>query len=150
MTDDDLLALIGQWEALAEQAREQSRLADARDISRAAFHQGVLKTYQSAAQDLRDLLTPPPTPVPSAPEYMPISESDAAALLQRAGLFARSLTLHPDHVLSAVFSRLQPMTQETRLQQLSAADPRLVIVDQGTLRDTGDPYIDFAFRTQDR
>ena len=150
MTDDDLLALIEQWEALAVQAREQSRLADARDISRAAFYQGVLRTYQTVAQDLRDLLAPQPSLAAAAPEYVTVSESDAAALLQRAGLFTRSLTLHPDHVFSAVFSRLQPITQETRLQQLSAADPRLVIVDQGTLRDTGDPYIDFAFRTQDR
>ncbi|MBI1257202.1 MAG: hypothetical protein GC204_07000 [Chloroflexi bacterium] len=145
MSDDDLLALIEQWEALAEQAREQARLADARDISRAAFYQGVLKTYQSAAQDVRDLLTPQPQPAAAAPEYVPLSESEAAAILQRAGLFARSVTLHPDHVFSVVFSRLQPITQETRLQQLRAADPRLVIVDQGTLRDTGDPYIDFAF-----
>ena len=48
-----------------------------------------------------------------------------------------------------MFSRLQPITQETRIRQLSAADPHLVIVDQGTLRDTGDPYIDFAFRTDE-
>ena len=145
MKDDALLALIEQWEALAEQAREQGRLADARDISRASFYQGVMKTYQSTAQDLRDLLTPQQLITAPAPEYALVPESEAAAVLQRAGVFARTITLHSDHVFSAVFSRLQPLTQETRLQQLSAADPRLVIVDQGTLRDTGDPYIDFAF-----
>jgi len=145
MNDDALLALIEQWQALAEQAREQARLADARDISRAAFYQGVMKTYQNAAQDLRDLLMPEAPPAPPAPDYVLVPESEAAAVLQRAGLFARTVTLHPDHVFSAVFSRLQPITQETRLRQLSDADPRLVIVDQGTLRDTGDPYIDFAF-----
>jgi len=105
----------------------------------------VMKTYQSAAQDLRDLLLPQAPPVPETPEYLVVPESEAAAVLQRAGLFARSLTLHPDHVFSAVFSRLQPITQETRLQQLTTADPRLVIVDQGILRDSGDPFIDFAF-----
>ena len=68
MNADALLALIEQWEALAEQAREQGRLADVRDISRAAFYQGVMKTYQSAAQDLRDLLMPEPAPAPPAPE----------------------------------------------------------------------------------
>ena len=145
MNDDALFTLIKEWEALAEQAREQARLADARDISRTAFYQGVMKTYQNAAQDLRDLLTPEQPSAPPTPEYLIVPESEAAAVLQRAGLFARSITLHPDHVFSAVFSRLQPITQETRVQQLSAADPRLVIVDQGALRDTGDPYIDFAF-----
>ena len=145
MNEDALFALIEQWQALADQARDQASFADARDISRAAFYQGVMKTYQNAAQDLRDLLAPD-TAVPSpAHEYLAISESEAAAVLQRAGLFARTVTLHPDRVFSAVFSRLQPLTQETRLQQLSGADPRLVIVDQGALRDTGDPFIDFAF-----
>ena len=145
MNEDALLALIEQWQALADQAREQAGLVDARDISRAAFYQGVMKTYQNAAQDLRDLLAPETAAESPALEYRAVSESEAAAVLQRAGLFARSVTLHPDHVFSAVFSRLQPITQETRLQQLSAADPHLVIVDQGALRDTGDPYIDFAF-----
>ena len=145
MNDDALHALIEQWDALAEQAREQAKLADVRDLSRVAFYQGVMKTYQSAAQDLRDLLTPPAPPAPPSPDYAALPESEAAAILQRAGLFARTVTLHPDHVFSAVFSRLQPLTQETRIQQLSAADPRLVVVDQGVLRDSDDPYIDFAF-----
>ena len=72
-------------------------------------------------------------------------QAGAADLLRRAGLFARSLTLHSDGVYSAVFSRLQPITLENRIRQLTSADARVVIVDSGTLRDTGDPYIDFAF-----
>jgi hypothetical protein len=74
-----------------------------------------------------------------------VSEAEAADVLRSAGLFARSLTLHPDRVFSAVFSRLQPIAHESRLRQLSAADTRVVILDQGTLRDSGDPFIDFAF-----
>lgn len=144
MTPEALLALIAQWEALAEKAREQSRLSS--DLARAAFYEGVMKTYLGAAQDLRDLLAPKPdAPSPAPAEYLVVPEQEAAAILQRAGLFARSLTLHSDRVFTAVFSRLQPITQETRIHHLSDADSRIVIVDQGTLRDTGDPYIDFAF-----
>jgi hypothetical protein len=146
MNDDALLTLIAEWEALASQAREQTRVLSAADVSRAAFYEGVMKTYQSAAQDLRDLIAPPDAdPASALSAYHLVAETDAAEILQRAGLFTRSLTLHSDHVFTAVFSRLQPVTQESRIRQLSAADPRIVVVDQGTLRDSGDPYIDFAF-----
>lgn len=147
MNEEALLALIAQWESRAAEAREQTRLIHASDVSRAAYYEGVLRTYLGVANDLRALLSPATsaeTPTP-APHYLAVPESEAADLLRRAGLFARSLTLHPDGVFSAVFSRLQPVTLENRVAQLSAADPRIVIVDSGTLRDTGDPYIDFAF-----
>ncbi len=145
MNEDDLHRLIERWEALADEAREQTRVTHASDLSRAAFNQGVLQTYQAVLRDLRDLLEEAPAPAAETPLYLATSEADAQAVLQRAGLFARSLTLHPDNVFSAVFSRLQPITLENRVRQLRAADARLVIVDSGTLRDTGDPYIDFAF-----
>jgi hypothetical protein len=146
MNDEALLDLIARWEALADQAREQTRVISAGDVSRATFYEGVMKTYRSAAQDLRELLAPQDAAASAAPVgYARVPETEAAAILQRAGLFSRSLTLHPDHVFTAVFSRLQPVTQESRIRQLTAADPRIVIVDHGTLRDSGDPYIDFAF-----
>ena len=147
MSDEPLLDLIAQWEALAEKARQQMRLDGASDIARAAFYEGVVKTYQSAAQDLRTLLAPPESPaqVEADTDYLTVPEPEAAAILRRAGLFPRSLTLHPDHVFTAVFSRLQPVTHEVRIRQLSSADPRIVIVEHGTLRDSGDLFIDFAF-----
>ncbi len=145
MNEEVLRALIAQWEARAAQAHEQTRLDSASELSRVSFYEGVMKTYLSAAQDLRDLLAPERETVPSSLPYLAVPEQEAAAVLQTAGLFARSLTLHPDHVFTAVFSRLQPITLENRVHHLNNADPRIVIVDQGTLRDTGDPYIDFAF-----
>jgi hypothetical protein len=145
MNDEALHTLIEQWEALARQADEQTRIMNAQDLSRVSFYQGVSKTYRSAAQDLRDLIAPPDAPAALAPEYLRVSEAEAADVLRNAGLFTRSLTLHPDWVFSAVFSRLQPIAQESRVRQLSAADARIVILDQGTLRDSGDPFIDFAF-----
>ncbi len=145
MNEDDLHRLIEQWEARADEAREQTRLAHASDLSRVTFNQGVVQTYQNVIRDLRDLLEEAPASPVEAPLYCATSEADAQAVLQRAGLFTRSLTLHPDHVFSAVFSRLQPITLENRIRQLRAADSRVVIVDSGVLRDTGDPYIDFAF-----
>ncbi len=145
MNENDLHKLIERWETRADEAREQTRVTHASDVSRATFYQGVLQTYQNVIRDLRDLLEDAPAAPAETPLYLATSEADAQAVLQRAGLFARSLTLHPDHVFSAVFSRLQPITLENRLRQLRAADSRLVIVNSGALRDTGDPYIDFAF-----
>lgn len=147
MNDDALQALIAQWEALAEQARQQMRVDSSADISRAAYYEGVIKTYRSAASDLRGLIAPAEAPevVEEAEAYRIVPETEAAAILRRAGLFARSLTLHPDRVYTAVFPRLQPVTHEARLRQLSNADPRIVIVEHGTLRDSGDLFIDFAF-----
>jgi len=145
MSEDALHALIERWEALADEAREQTRVTNPNDFSRVGFYQGVMKTYLSAAQDLRDLLAGEDAEPTTPEKYLAVTQDEAAALLQRSGLFARTLTLHSDLVFTAVFSRLQPVTQENRIRQLSSADPRIVIVDQGTLRDSGDPYIDFAF-----
>ncbi|MCC6803090.1 MAG: hypothetical protein IT319_09415 [Anaerolineae bacterium] len=150
MKDAALLALlIARWEALAEQARQQMRADSVNDISRVAYYEGVFKTYRTAAGDLRELIAPAEAPEAAAAEepreYRIVPEAEVAAILRRAGLFARSLTLHPDHVYTAVFPRLQPVTHEARLRQLSSADPRIIIVEHGTLRDSGDLFIDFAF-----
>jgi hypothetical protein len=146
LTTDDLLALAQKWESLAAEAREQTRLTHASDLSRAAYNEGVVRTYLAAAADLRALIRPVESEASSAPpQYLAVTEADAADVLRRAGLFTRSLTLHPDRVFSAVFSRLQPLTLESRIRELTAADPRVVVLDSGTLRDSGDPYIDFAF-----
>jgi hypothetical protein len=146
MNEGDLHALIEKWEALADDAREQARFLNPNDFARQGFFQALQKTYRAAAQDLRDLLAGEAEPLPAPEEYLAVAEEEASAVLQQAGLFARSLTLHADRVFTAVFSRLQPITQENRIRQLSAVDARIVIVDQGTLRDSGDPYVDFAFR----
>ena len=67
MNEDDLHALIERWETLADDAREQTRVTNPSDFSRVGFYQGVMKTYLSAVQDLRDLLAgddaEPTTPV---------------------------------------------------------------------------------------
>lgn len=147
MNDEALRALIAQWEALAAEAREQTRPTHASDVTRAAYYEGVMRTYLGAASDLRALLTPvrQENQPPPAPRYLAVSEAEARDVLHRAGLFTRSLTLHADGVFSALFSRLQPITLENRIRQLTAADARIVVLDSGVLRDTGDPYIDFAF-----
>lgn len=149
MKDDALLALIARWEALAEQASQQMRADSINDISRVAYHEGVARTYRAAAGDLRDLIVPDEAPETDTTEepldYRIVPDAEVAAILRRAGLFPRSLTLHPDRVYTAVFPRLQPVTHEARLRQLSSADPRIIIVEHGTLRDSGDLFIDFAF-----
>lgn len=146
MNDDALFDLIAQWETLADSARDQMRNTTPSNVSRVAFYEGVVKTYRSAAEDLRALLAPAEAPATQeTPAYLAVQEAQAAEILQRAGLFTRSLTLHPDRVFTAVFSRLQPVTHEARVRQLTNADARIVIVDHGTLRDTGDLFIDFAF-----
>ncbi len=145
MSSDDLHRLIERWQALADEARAQTQVVSASDLSRATFYQGVMKTYLNVIEDLHDLFRDNTQPAAEPQAYLSVAEAEAQAVLQRAELFARSLTLHSDQVFTAVFSRLQPITLESRIQKLSAADARLMIVDFGTLRDTGDPYVDFAF-----
>jgi hypothetical protein len=54
--------------------------------------------------------------------------------------------MNPNNVFTAVFSRWQPLSEDERLKKIKAADPRIVVVATGKQRDTGDYFIDFAFK----
>lgn len=145
---DALRALIARWEAAARMAQEQVRQRRVVDTNSAHFYQGVERTFLQVADDLRALIdVGEPAPEPP-PLYLAVHEHAVRDLFQRAGLFPRVLHAHADHAFTAVFPKLQPISQEKRIAALTAADPRVIILDQGKLPDTGDPFIDFAFRAE--
>lgn len=147
-TLDELSALLQTWTERAQVARQKSRMDRAGDAQTAYYHKGISDTYQQAIRDLEGLFGEIAVTVPNAASpvtYVAVSESTVNDLLTSAGLYIRELTVHADHVVTAVFSRLQPTTQEQRLQALTQADSRIVILSQGKLMETGEPFIDFAF-----
>lgn len=150
MSDIDpsaIAALIDQWETLARDARERSRTERVGDVQTAYYYKGVTDTYQQVIANLRALLDPEvETALPPTHDYVPVSEQAINDLLKHAGLYPRALHAHPDHAFTAVFSRLQPISQEQRLRTLTEVDSRIVILDHGKLPDSNDPFIDFAFR----
>lgn len=142
----EIAALIAQWQTRLREARERSRSESAGSVQTAYYYRGVSETYQQVITDLLALLEAETSAsVPAAADYLPISEAQVRELLARAGLHPRSLHAHPDHAFTAVFSRLQPVSQEQRLRSLSEADARIVILDHGKLSDSNEPFIDFAF-----
>lgn len=142
----EIAALIEQWQSRLREARERSRSESVGSVQTAYYYRGVSETYQQVIADLHALLDAAiPAGTPPAAEYLPVGEAAVRDLLARAGLYPRSLHAHADHAFTAVFSRLQPITQEQRLRALTEADARIIILDEGRLSDSNEPFIDFAF-----
>jgi len=153
MTDDDLLEALRQlakeWEGKAREFQSRARVEKAGDIHTAYYYRGVVDTYQRAASSLRAMLsTNLDTVEAKSLQYRTTTMDEARSALSNAGLHARELSQHSDGAFTAIFSRLQPITQEQRIGRLSAANPHLIILDTGNLPDSGEPYIDFAFTSE--
>lgn len=146
-----LRGLIDQWDAMRREAEAQARKEATVNSGRAYYLQGVAKTLDKMVGDLRELVDTPTTPEAETAQpmsYIVITEGEVSRLLKGVGLFPRTLHAHPDYAFTAVFPRLQPLSQEKRIELISGADPRIIILDHGRLPDTGEPYIDFAFNHQ--
>lgn len=158
-----LKALANRWTLKArDHARESKVRTSAQDANNAFYHRGVAETYHKAALDLAQIITgmgdapaeaQPAQPTPSAaaapqPEviYAPVSLNEVMSLLEYAGVTARDVNRHKDNAFTAIFSRWQPFSDAERLERIQKADPRIIILDSGRLRDTSDPYVDFAFK----
>jgi hypothetical protein len=147
-----LRGLIEQWDAMHVEAETRARAEATGDVARSYYFQGVAKTLEKMVGDLRELVDTPATPQAEAAQpmtYIVVSESEVSKLLVAAGVFPRTLRAHPDYAFTAIFPRLQPMSQEQRVSLITQADPRIIILDQGRLPDSGEPYIDFAFNHAD-
>lgn len=146
-----LRGLTEQWDAMRREAESQARKEATVDTGRSYYFQGVAKTLSKMVGDLRELIDMPTTPeaeVAQPMSYIVVTEGEVNRLLKGVGLFPRTLHAHPDYAYTAVFPRLQPLSQEKRIELLTGADPRIIILDHGRLPDTGEPYIDFAFNHQ--
>ena len=161
---DPLRALANRWALKArDHAREAKTNTDAR---LSAYHRGIAETFHKAAMELAEVLqnaparveaadapaapaesqTPAAAPQPEGPAYTAVPVKEVIMILDYAGMSPRDLTMRPDNVFTAVFSRWQPFSDEERLAKLRGADLRIVVLATGKLRDTSDPYVDFAFK----
>jgi len=141
-----LTALIRTWDANGRAANDEVRKRRVTDTSNARLYQAKSQIYAETADALRELLDDTTPPSVSAPEFVSIEESAVVALLERVGLRPRTLHRHPDGAFTAVFPRLQTLSQEERSERLASADARIQILNTGKLPDSGEPYIDFAFQ----
>lgn len=148
----DLHGLIAVWETARLAADTEARQQRVGDLRSAYFHQGVGQTYERVIAALYSLLagnSSEDNAMTDAPTYRPLSQADAAALLAGVGLHPSTLTHHADGALTAIFQRVSAQTQEARRAALASIvlpglRARIVVLDTGRLRDTGEPYIDFA------
>ena len=88
-----------------------------------------------------------PTPAPAATvEYVALPVGEVLNMLEYGGVSPRDVTLKSGNIVYAIFSRWQPFTEHERVAKVAGLDMRIVILNFGKLKDTGDPYIEFAFK----
>ncbi|MDX2161763.1 MAG: hypothetical protein SF162_10595 [bacterium] len=143
-----LESLVEGLEQRRREAADRAKQGYTQDWRFDYFYRGVVKTYEDVLADLRELLVTgddQPQPIPQPPiTYRAVSEGEIAALLEKAGVYARSVTLHSDGAVTAVFARMGTTPHDERIARLKGVDPRLVILDVGKLSATGEPFIDFG------
>lgn len=142
---DPLDDLLNRWESRLNEAVQRSRQVKTGDLQAAYYFRGVAETYKTALAELRALIEEPAEAPAGPPTLLNVPVEQVGALLHKLGLFPRSLSRHEDGAFTAVFSRLQPVSTARRSELLIGADRRLRILYEGTLPDTGDPYVEFGF-----
>ncbi len=143
---DPLADLLARWQLRLEEASVRSRQTKTGDLQAAYYFRGVAETYKTALAELRALIDEPEALLePELALITTVTEADVRGLLSRVGLFPRTLHRHDDGAFTAVFSRLQPVSQAQRAEMLLKGDQRLRILHEGVLQDTGDPFIEFGF-----
>lgn len=148
--DDPVAELVARWQARMAEAAARSRQTKSGDIQSAYYFRGVAETYRTALAELNALIAEPAAaPQPDALRLQMVSEETVRSLLTRLGLFPRTLRRHDDGAFTAIFSRLQPVSAARRAELLRGADPHLHILHEGTLPDTGDPYVEFGFVSEE-
>lgn len=148
--NDPVSELITRWQARLAEAAERSRQTRTGDLQAAYYFRGVAETYKTALAELNALLAEPEAqPEPEALRLQLVSEDKVRNLLTQLSLFPRMLRRHDDGAFTAIFSRLQPVSAARRAELLRGADPALRILHEGTLPDTGDPYVEFGFVSGD-
>lgn len=161
-----LQKLANRWVMEAREYLREAKISGT-DERTTAFERGRAEAMNKAAQDLAavlkqlmkeaSLIGQPissgeelmPASAPGAPEvYAEVPINEVLQFLEFAGTTARDVRIHKDNAITAVFSRWQPLSTTERLQRIRDADPTIIILDEGKLQDTGDPYVDFAFRVR--
>lgn len=152
-----LRALANHWAILARDYARDSKLAETKDPARAQYLRGVAEGYYKAATDLANQLKqaeargttgPAPDAAPAVPAglYAHIPMDDVLRMFSYAGTTPRDVFPREDGTYTAVFSKWEPVQSHERVPAMQQAEPRVVILNQGKTKDSGDPTVDFAFK----
>lgn len=166
--------LANNW---ALRARDYARDSKAAGVpaDKAAYERGLAEGFYKAATELAELIkalpsdatvtaaipkasAPAPASISSAPAskpaadptpaYLKLSLREAIDVLTFAGTTPRDVQPRPDNSFMAVFSKWENIQPHERIEKIKKADLRLVILQSGTIKDTHDPFIVFAFKDQ--
>lgn len=164
-----LRGLANRWTMLARDYARDAKAGDAND-PRSAYTRGIAEAYYKAAVELADLLKglpsgtnlpaaqpqPTPTQQPVGPAARPIERQPAYKALPMgevlniftyAGTNPRDVRFDANTTtFTAVFSSWENIQPHERLERVKSADPRLVVVSSGKMKDGGDPYIEVGFK----
>lgn len=168
----ELRAAANRWTMLARDYARQGKALDAED-PRKQYFAGLAEGYYKAALELAGLLkgsadlpvaappaapaqtapppaqTAPPAPAPAAapPAYLTLPLGEVTSILAYAGTNPRDVVFNrASNTYMAVFSRWENLMPHERLEKIRAADFRIEIVSSGKTRDSGDPFVELAFR----
>lgn len=170
-SQDTLAALRGlanRWTMLARDYARDAKSGNPND-PRSAYTRGIAEAYYKAAVELADLLkgmpsgaslptqsapaAPPQTSGPAArpvehqPSYKALSTGEVLDIFTYAGTNPRDVRFDPNTTtFTAVFSSWENIQPHERLERVKSADPRLVVVSSGKMKDGGDPYIEVGFK----
>ncbi len=167
-SDDQMASLRALANRFALNARDYSRDAKSPkiDAEKAAYNRGLADAFYKAALDLAALLKTDNLPISTgsisstnrgqvgAPQratditYAPTTVGEAIQFLEFVGISPRDVTVLKDNSVYAVFSRWQPINDVERVNKIKSADTRVIILGNGKVRDSGDPYVEFAFKPQ--
>ncbi|MGQ9907819.1 MAG: hypothetical protein ACUVS2_03185 [Candidatus Flexifilum sp.] len=168
--------LANNWAMRARDYARDSKAAGA-PADKAAYERGLAEGFYKAATELAELIkalpsdatvtasvprSSPAAPAPApatpaskpaadpapAPAYLKLSLREALDVLTFAGTTPRDVQPRPDNSFMAVFSKWENVQPHERIEKIKKADLRLVILQSGTIKDTHDPFVVFAFKDQ--
>lgn len=161
-----LRTLANRWALLARDYSRETR--ESKDEKHAAYYRGFAEGYYKAATELATLLKgnivdsetvvvnpdqpekpaeeAKKTPAPPNVTYVSVAVGEVLNILEFVGASPRDVNVVQGNAIHAVFSRWQPFTEHERVAKIAGADPRIIILGFGKSKDTGDPYVEFAFK----
>jgi hypothetical protein len=152
ISPDALEELAERWDAAARQAQAAGAPLRMTDPNK-AYYRGVASTWEAAARELRAGLgtaqqdNEPQTAIQENPHlFVPVSRALVEKVLERAGL--RYSNLYEDkkeHVFSVIFSTMPTMLMNDRIFRLTRACESVIVLENGRLPNTQEPFIDFGF-----
>lgn len=156
-----LLGLAAKWEEQALDANAAGARIRLGNPGQAQIYRSMSESLATAAHELRSVVTVdydaaayPTTEAASAPQradelFVAVPRHKIEKVLQRAGLGYKSIYEDKGHVYSIIFPKMPPMQMNLRLEKLTAGSGNtIIILENGRLTETQEPYIDFGFTTQ--